>query len=338
VPEVLNYSDMYAFGMPMPGRQYQSSSSYRFGFNGEEKIDEIAGTGNDYDFGARMYDARLGRFLSLDPKKGLLTDLSPYHFALNSPIQTVDNEGEFPILINGRVSNNTERASPSYWNTNNLKTIENKTGYKMGSSFLGNDKSKSQFSGDFLFVDGDKGSLPRARSTSGSMQARVDAKDVWTKLKSSMNEKGEITEQLQVISHSRGGAFAAGYMEALREEILSKAKAEGIGFSYDSNKLIEYSVNLAPHQSNYINYPTDNGTLNVNISHPGDMLSGDDATGNVVNITSSGSDHGNGGFNAELGTTIDAIKRSKTRGQLNGKLKEGFKKIGQPDAKISNGK
>ena len=45
-------------------------SEYRFGFNGKEKIDEINGAGNDMDFGARIYDARICRWLSLDPLQG----------------------------------------------------------------------------------------------------------------------------------------------------------------------------------------------------------------------------------------------------------------------------
>ena len=50
----------YAFGMPMPGRNY-NSSNYSYGFGGKRKDDEIAGNGNYYDYDARMYDPRLGR-------------------------------------------------------------------------------------------------------------------------------------------------------------------------------------------------------------------------------------------------------------------------------------
>ena len=34
---------------------------YPSGFNGKENDDEIKGVGNSLDFGARMYDSRLGR-------------------------------------------------------------------------------------------------------------------------------------------------------------------------------------------------------------------------------------------------------------------------------------
>jgi RHS repeat-associated protein len=53
----------YPFGMNMPGRTF-NSSEYRYGFNGMEKDDEIKGEGNSLDFGARIYDPRLGRWLS----------------------------------------------------------------------------------------------------------------------------------------------------------------------------------------------------------------------------------------------------------------------------------
>jgi RHS repeat-associated protein len=40
---------------------------YRYGFNGMEKDDEVKGSGNSLDFGSRIYDARTGRWLSVDP-------------------------------------------------------------------------------------------------------------------------------------------------------------------------------------------------------------------------------------------------------------------------------
>jgi RHS repeat-associated protein len=42
-------------------------NGYRFTFNGMEKDDEVKGVGNSLDFGARIYDSRLGRWLSVDP-------------------------------------------------------------------------------------------------------------------------------------------------------------------------------------------------------------------------------------------------------------------------------
>ncbi len=81
--------------MTMPGRNF-SSAEYRHGFNGMEKDNELKGDGNSYDFGARIYDSRVGRFLSLDPLAKSFPFWSPYLFASNGPLRFVDINGEGP--------------------------------------------------------------------------------------------------------------------------------------------------------------------------------------------------------------------------------------------------
>jgi RHS repeat-associated protein len=71
------------------------SGGYRFGYQNQEKDDEVKGEGNIYDFGARMYDPRIGNFLSLDPMNRLFVDISRYSFAGNNPNMFVDYEGMF---------------------------------------------------------------------------------------------------------------------------------------------------------------------------------------------------------------------------------------------------
>lgn len=71
---------------------------YRFGFNGMRKDDEIHGaTGTSYDFGARMYDPRVSRFLSLDPFAFKFPGESPYLFAGDNPIYYIDKNGEYKL-------------------------------------------------------------------------------------------------------------------------------------------------------------------------------------------------------------------------------------------------
>lgn len=68
--------------------------NYRFGFNGMEKDNEAKGIGNSLDFGARIYDSRLGRFLSVDPKIKQYPWQTSYCLADNNPILFEDIEGE----------------------------------------------------------------------------------------------------------------------------------------------------------------------------------------------------------------------------------------------------
>jgi RHS repeat-associated protein len=70
---------------------------YFYGFNGMQKDDEIKGQGNSYDFGARMYDSRVGRWLTIDPKANKYPDMSPYNAYVNNPIYFIDPDGEEPI-------------------------------------------------------------------------------------------------------------------------------------------------------------------------------------------------------------------------------------------------
>ncbi len=74
-------------------------SEERFGFNGKEKDNEVKGVGNSYDFGARIHDPRLGRWLSLDPLMKKYPDLSPYCFVANTPIGAKDADGRDIIIL-----------------------------------------------------------------------------------------------------------------------------------------------------------------------------------------------------------------------------------------------
>jgi RHS repeat-associated protein len=80
--------------MTMPACTYSSQSGYRYGFNGKEKLDEVYGGGNLYDYGERIYDPRLGRLLSIDPLTDEYAELSTYQYANNSPIANIDLLGE----------------------------------------------------------------------------------------------------------------------------------------------------------------------------------------------------------------------------------------------------
>src|SRR5579875_520701 len=70
-----------------------SSGGYRYGFNGKENDEEVKGTANQQDYGMRIYDPRLGRFLSVDPLANTYPWYTPYSFAGNKPIWAIDLDG-----------------------------------------------------------------------------------------------------------------------------------------------------------------------------------------------------------------------------------------------------
>jgi RHS repeat-associated protein len=70
-----------------------------YGFNGKEKDDEWSSvTGADFNYGSRIYDARIGKFLSVDPLSKNFPAFSPYLFACNMPISASDLDGEEYVI------------------------------------------------------------------------------------------------------------------------------------------------------------------------------------------------------------------------------------------------
>jgi RHS repeat-associated protein len=78
--------------MLQPERQF-SSGKYRYGFNAKENDNEVKGIGNQQDYGMRVYDPRLGRFLSVDPLFKDFAFYTPYQFSGNKPIWKIDLDG-----------------------------------------------------------------------------------------------------------------------------------------------------------------------------------------------------------------------------------------------------
>jgi len=91
--DVRNSNDYYPFGMLEPGRTYTAANTYRYGFNGKEMDNEVKGQANQQDYGMRIYDPRVGRFLSIDPITSKFPHLTPYQFASDRPLDGIDLNG-----------------------------------------------------------------------------------------------------------------------------------------------------------------------------------------------------------------------------------------------------
>lgn len=91
--DIVSANDYYPFGMEMPGRDTTFKTGYRYGFNGKEMDNETYGQGNEYDYGMRIYNPRVGRFFSVDPLSSSFPWYSPYQYAGNTPIQAIDLDG-----------------------------------------------------------------------------------------------------------------------------------------------------------------------------------------------------------------------------------------------------
>ena len=126
----------------MPGRKF-NSSEYRYGFNGKEKDDEGEfGSITNYDYGFRIYNPAVGRFLSVDPLSPNYPELTPYQFASNSPIGGVDLDGlEFlekdqsliTLTSGGTYLKMANVSNPTHFRAQTAKIVSTK--YSIGTTF-----------------------------------------------------------------------------------------------------------------------------------------------------------------------------------------------------------
>ena len=98
--EILKESHYYPFGMDMDGDWVGSmrppegfGPEYlnRFNYNGKEFTDELGIV--MYDYGARWYDAAVGRFSSVDPLASDFPSWNNYHYVYNNPMRFTDPTG-----------------------------------------------------------------------------------------------------------------------------------------------------------------------------------------------------------------------------------------------------
>ncbi|BAV07628.1 hypothetical protein SAMN05421788_10920 [Filimonas lacunae] len=97
--DVVSAQDYYSFGMLQPARSF-NVEGYRYGFNGKENDNEMKGDGNSIDFEGRVYDSRIGIWLSVDPLQQKYPFMSPYNFGMNNPIIFQDIDGQDIVYFN----------------------------------------------------------------------------------------------------------------------------------------------------------------------------------------------------------------------------------------------
>ena len=180
-----------------------TSGIQSYKYNGKE-LDRMHGL-DWYDYGARMYDATLGRWHVVDPMGEKYYSTSPYTYCLNSPVNAVDKQGKLVLFING--FHNGSGGTSKYWGGFDI----------MAMKILNDDK--------FLYKDGALGGFKALKEDNkilnanyrkdyGYKEGKMDAMKIVNMIS---DERGNIKETIKILTHSMGAAYAKGYIQALKE-------------------------------------------------------------------------------------------------------------------------
>ncbi len=97
---VVQRDDYYPFGLTFNGWQRMGVDENKYLFNGKELQDDL--DLDWYDYGARMYDATIGRFMVQDSFSEKYLSLNPYQYTANNPILFVDINGDSIRIAKGK--------------------------------------------------------------------------------------------------------------------------------------------------------------------------------------------------------------------------------------------
>ncbi len=104
--EITQENHFYPFGFNMEGTWQNTPSvlDNKYGYNGKEFNDDFGLNLNDY--GARFYDPAIGRWHSFDPLAEKTSNLTPFHYANNNPVNMIDRNGGYAVSVHYEITYN----------------------------------------------------------------------------------------------------------------------------------------------------------------------------------------------------------------------------------------
>ncbi|MCB0478715.1 MAG: hypothetical protein KDC84_11150 [Crocinitomicaceae bacterium] len=224
--------------MQMPGRNGSDGSAYRYGFQGQEKDDEIKGEGNSVNYKYRMHDVRIGRFFAVDPLAPQYPHNSPYAFSENMVIHMKELEGLEATTATFEPSTNENGETKYEERSFQVNVTSNYDDFKAAAAKDGLEITPDQmYNHHFVRVLDENGNFDLERSYVVP-DSEVSAVSAYTEKKREEAKWARIQEIWRGGSNSGGkGFFDAGYGPACW--IADKLFGEGT-----SDAVIQYDASL----------------------------------------------------------------------------------------------
>jgi RHS repeat-associated protein len=98
--QIIEENNYYPFGLRHKGyNNVVNGTEHQWKYNGKE-LNESLGL-NWYDYGARRYQADIGRWTTIDPAANEYVGISPYSYAANNPMVFTDPDGKRLFFVGG---------------------------------------------------------------------------------------------------------------------------------------------------------------------------------------------------------------------------------------------
>jgi RHS repeat-associated protein len=274
---VIQMNDYYPFGLAFNSYNRENSVENNYKFNGKEE-QTLLGLGW-LDYGARMYMPEIGRWPKIDPKAELYFQITPYAYAANTPTNAIDPDGRLVIFINGQHGGTGGKVD--YWQKKEYVTRYSSYSF-LGQTVWSGNETRMEVTQDFAsevqdhfddhsparFYDGALGGwantiestfIPQAdnllsgdRYRMGKQQGEKDAAEI---INSLARTGGVITESLKVVSHSMGGAYSKGFVQAIVDYAMAHPEAcRGLKisqFDFDPLQAAQLSAIAGVHTEQY---------------------------------------------------------------------------------------